>query len=211
MQNTREKRKYCKYQVSFPKFMKHHSKKTDTRFFKIIRILTLMHMFSKPRFASLPSCYCAGSTALNRLHPWWRICWYLSCFKVFAMIHFGSRCKAWLKPPRAFIGGLAIALAGSLCDLEPAGFGVAAWSRLSHRASPEFWFRVSQFQNPVTSWPLLQFALPLALHFNFSGTLLGLHYNFFFLVSAGEPITWICLQLGRFRFPSLLGIRGLGI
>jgi hypothetical protein len=88
--------------------------------------------------------------------------------------------KAWFKSPRAFIGGLAIALAGSLCDLEPAGFGVAAWSRLSHRASPEFWFRVSQFQNPVTSWPLLQFALPLVLNFNFFWDTFGLALQFYF-------------------------------
>lgn len=46
---------------------------------------TLMHMFLTARRVS-PLCCCAGSTALNRLHPWWRICWYFSCFKVFTMI-----------------------------------------------------------------------------------------------------------------------------
>jgi len=44
MQNTWKKGN--KYQVSFPEFMKHHSKKKQTFFpLKSSEILTLMHMF----------------------------------------------------------------------------------------------------------------------------------------------------------------------
>ena len=47
---------------------------------------TLMHMFFNRASRLPPLCCCAGYTALNRLHPWWRICWYFSCFEVFTMI-----------------------------------------------------------------------------------------------------------------------------
>ena len=85
MQNTWKKRK----QISgvFPKIHEtSQQKKTDKFSFKIIRNSDFDAHVSKPRFTSPPLCYCAGSTALNRLHPWWRICWYFSCFKVFTMI-----------------------------------------------------------------------------------------------------------------------------
>ena len=75
-----------KYQVSFPEFMKHHSKKKQTNFpLKSSECWLWCTCFLTARRAS-PLCCCAGSTALNRLHPWWRICWYFSCFKVFTMI-----------------------------------------------------------------------------------------------------------------------------
>ena len=78
-----------KYQVSFPKFVKHHryhSKKWQTHFpLKSSEILTLMHMLFKPRVASPP---CAIGPAPR---PW------IDCIhdEESVDISLASRCLQW--------------------------------------------------------------------------------------------------------------------
>ena len=75
-----------KYQVSFPKFMKHHSKKKQTNFpLKSSEILTLMHMFLN-RASRLPLCVIVPAP-----RPW------IDCIhdEESVDISLASRCLQW--------------------------------------------------------------------------------------------------------------------